>query len=45
VPLVLAGGAFTSDGSTAYGEHACAEGSLGQLLGIEVLPTVARVLR
>jgi len=45
VPLVLAGGAFTSDGSTAYGEHACAAGSLGQLLGIEVLPTVAGVLR
>jgi 2,3-bisphosphoglycerate-independent phosphoglycerate mutase len=45
VPLVLAGGAFTSDGSTTYGEHACADGSLGELLGIEVLPTVAGVLR
>jgi 2,3-bisphosphoglycerate-independent phosphoglycerate mutase len=45
VPLVLAGGAFTSDGSTTYGEHACASGSLGELLGVDVLPTVARVLR
>jgi 2,3-bisphosphoglycerate-independent phosphoglycerate mutase len=45
VPLVLAGGAFTSDGSTSYGEHACADGSLGLLLGIEVLPAVSRVLR
>jgi 2,3-bisphosphoglycerate-independent phosphoglycerate mutase len=45
VPLVLAGGAFASDGSTSYGEHACADGSLGELLGVDVLPTVARVLR
>ncbi len=45
VPLVLAGGGFTSDGSTTYGEHACAGGSLGELLGVDVLPTVARVLR
>ena len=45
VPLVLAGAAFTSDGSTSYGEHACAGGSLGELLGIDVLPMVARVSR
>jgi 2,3-bisphosphoglycerate-independent phosphoglycerate mutase len=45
VPLLLAGGAFASDGSTSYGEHACADGSLGELLGMEVLPAVSRVLR
>ena len=45
VPLVLAGGGFTADGSTSYGEAACAEGSLGQLLGIDVLPVVRETLR
>jgi 2,3-bisphosphoglycerate-independent phosphoglycerate mutase len=43
VPLVLTGGGVTPDGSETYGEHACADGSLGQLLGIDVLPLVARV--
>jgi 2,3-bisphosphoglycerate-independent phosphoglycerate mutase len=45
VPLVLAGGALTSDGSSSYGEHACATGSLGELLGRDVLPLVAGVSR
>jgi 2,3-bisphosphoglycerate-independent phosphoglycerate mutase len=45
VPLVLAGGSLTSDGSTSYGERTCADGSLGELRGIDVLPTVARVSR
>ena len=45
VPLVLAGGALTPDATTSYGEHACADGSLGELRGIDVLPTVARVAR
>jgi len=38
VPLVVAGGPVTSDGSTAFGERACATGSLGQLRGTEILP-------
>jgi 2,3-bisphosphoglycerate-independent phosphoglycerate mutase len=45
VPLVLAGGGLAPDGSTSYGEHACADGSLGELRGVDVLPTVARVTR
>ncbi len=45
VPLVLAGGGLTPDATTSYGEHACADGSLGELRGIDVLPTVARVAR
>jgi 2,3-bisphosphoglycerate-independent phosphoglycerate mutase len=45
VPLVLAGGGLTPDAITSYGEHACADGSLGELLGIDVLPTVAGVTR
>jgi 2,3-bisphosphoglycerate-independent phosphoglycerate mutase len=43
VPLVLAGRGITSDGSTTYGEHACAGGSIGELLGVDVLPLIARV--
>jgi len=38
VPLVVCGGPVTSDGSTAFGERACATGSLGQLRGTEILP-------
>jgi 2,3-bisphosphoglycerate-independent phosphoglycerate mutase len=45
VPLLLAGGGLTPDTSTTYGEHACADGSLGELRGIDVLPTVSRVAR
>jgi 2,3-bisphosphoglycerate-independent phosphoglycerate mutase len=44
VPLVLAGGPFASDGSIAYGEGACAEGSLGELRGVEVLATVREMV-
>jgi 2,3-bisphosphoglycerate-independent phosphoglycerate mutase len=40
VPLLLAGGPFTSDGTAAYGERTCAEGSLGELRGVDVLRTV-----
>jgi 2,3-bisphosphoglycerate-independent phosphoglycerate mutase len=40
VPLILAGGPFTSDGTSAYGEDACAEGSLGELRGVDVLQIV-----
>ena len=43
VPLVLAGAGVTPDNSTAYGEAACREGSLGNLRGIDVLPTIKRV--
>jgi 2,3-bisphosphoglycerate-independent phosphoglycerate mutase len=41
VPLVVAGGRVTPDGSESYGEHACAEGSLGLIRGIEILPRLA----
>ena len=45
VPLILAGGPFTSDGTTAYGESSCAEGSLGELRGTDVLRSLQEVLR
>jgi 2,3-bisphosphoglycerate-independent phosphoglycerate mutase len=44
VPLLVSGGPFTSDGSTAYGERACTHGSLGELRGVEVLPTIRAAL-
>jgi 2,3-bisphosphoglycerate-independent phosphoglycerate mutase len=45
VPLVIGGGALTADGSTTYGERACADGSLGERLGVEVLPLIRDALR
>jgi 2,3-bisphosphoglycerate-independent phosphoglycerate mutase len=38
VPLVVAGAGITSDGSDSFGERACADGSLGELLGPAILP-------
>jgi 2,3-bisphosphoglycerate-independent phosphoglycerate mutase len=45
VPLLLAGGPFTSDGSAGYGERACADGSLGEIRGVDVLEIVRETLR
>ena len=45
VPLILAGGPFASDGTTAYGESWCADGSLGELRGTDVLRSVQKILR
>ena len=44
VPLILAGGPFASDGATSYGERVCADGSLGELRGVDVLRTVRSAL-
>jgi 2,3-bisphosphoglycerate-independent phosphoglycerate mutase len=45
VPLLLAGGVITPDGSPSYGETTCAHGSLRQLRGVDVLPRVRETLR
>jgi 2,3-bisphosphoglycerate-independent phosphoglycerate mutase len=45
VPLVVAGAGVPSDGSEAFGERACARGSLGSLRGVEILPRVAELLQ
>jgi 2,3-bisphosphoglycerate-independent phosphoglycerate mutase len=37
VPLVVAGAGINPDGSDAFGERACADGSLGELLGPRIL--------
>lgn len=44
VPLVVHGGPVRADGSTAFGERACASGSLGRLRGVDVLPRVVGLL-
>jgi 2,3-bisphosphoglycerate-independent phosphoglycerate mutase len=38
VPLLASGGSIAPDGSPAFGETACAGGSLGRLRGVDVLP-------
>ena len=38
VPLVAAGMGIAPDGSESFGERACADGSLGELLGPQILP-------
>jgi 2,3-bisphosphoglycerate-independent phosphoglycerate mutase len=45
VPLLVSGGGVTPDGSTAFGERACAEGSLGRLRGVDILPRLAHLMR
>ncbi|MEX1047763.1 MAG: 2,3-bisphosphoglycerate-independent phosphoglycerate mutase [Actinomycetota bacterium] len=45
VPLVVAGSGIGSDGSAAFGERAAAEGSIGRLLGIEIVPRLIELMR
>jgi 2,3-bisphosphoglycerate-independent phosphoglycerate mutase len=45
VPLLVAGAGVQPDGTPSFGERACAEGSLGRLRGIEIVPMLARTLR
>jgi 2,3-bisphosphoglycerate-independent phosphoglycerate mutase len=44
VPLVVSGGPVTPDGSEAFGERACADGSLGRLRGVDIVPRLAALL-
>jgi 2,3-bisphosphoglycerate-independent phosphoglycerate mutase len=45
VPLVVAGSGIAPDGSESFGEGACAEGSLGRLLGPQILPRITSLMR
>jgi 2,3-bisphosphoglycerate-independent phosphoglycerate mutase len=45
VPLVVAGGTVRTDGSSEFGERACASGSLGRLRGVDIVPMLADTLR
>ena len=44
VPLVVSGGGVQPDGSTVYGERACASGSLGLLKGTDILPRLTGLM-
>jgi 2,3-bisphosphoglycerate-independent phosphoglycerate mutase len=44
VPLVVSGSGVSPDGSEAFGEGACGHGSLGAILGPEILPRLAAIL-
>jgi 2,3-bisphosphoglycerate-independent phosphoglycerate mutase len=45
VPLVIAGGLISPDGSRAYSESDAAAGSLGRLRGVDVLPMLVALAR
>jgi 2,3-bisphosphoglycerate-independent phosphoglycerate mutase len=45
VPLLVSGGPVQPDGTTSFGERACAAGSLGQLRGVDIVPRLAALMR
>lgn len=45
VPLVVAAGGFSSDGTRAYSESDAASGSLGRLKGTDVLPMLVDIAK
>lgn len=45
VPLLVAGGGVRPDGSLAFGERACAAGSLGRLNGVDIVPRLTQLMR
>jgi len=44
VPFVASGGSVRPDGSTSFGERSCAEGSLGEMLGPQILPRLSALV-
>ena len=45
VPLLVSGGPVRPDGSRSFGERACAEGSLGELRGVGIVPRLTQLMR
>jgi 2,3-bisphosphoglycerate-independent phosphoglycerate mutase len=45
VPLLVTGGDVRPDGVEAFGEHAAANGGLGVLRGVDILPRLTPLLR
>jgi 2,3-bisphosphoglycerate-independent phosphoglycerate mutase len=45
VPLLVSGRPVQPDGTTSFGERACAAGSLGQLPGVDIVPRLATLMR
>jgi 2,3-bisphosphoglycerate-independent phosphoglycerate mutase len=44
VPLLVSGGPVRPDGSTSFGERSCADGSLGEMLGPDILPRLSALV-
>ncbi|MFB3739611.1 MAG: phosphoglycerate mutase, partial [Candidatus Velamenicoccus archaeovorus] len=45
VPLLVSGAGVRPDGTTAFGERACAGGSLGTVRGVDIVPRLVSLLR
>jgi 2,3-bisphosphoglycerate-independent phosphoglycerate mutase len=45
VPLLVAGPGVGSDGTAAFGERAAAEGALGTVMGVDIVPQLVELLR
>jgi 2,3-bisphosphoglycerate-independent phosphoglycerate mutase len=45
VPLLVCGAGVRPDGTESFGERAAADGSIGRLRGVDVVPTLVRTLR
>jgi 2,3-bisphosphoglycerate-independent phosphoglycerate mutase len=45
VPLLVAGAGTSADGTRVFNEAACAHGSLGTLMGVDVLPLLVKLAR
>jgi 2,3-bisphosphoglycerate-independent phosphoglycerate mutase len=45
VPLVVAGGGVRSDGVESFGERAAADGSIGSIRGVDIMPRLTALLR
>jgi 2,3-bisphosphoglycerate-independent phosphoglycerate mutase len=45
VPLVVAGPGITADGTSTFGERAAADGALGTMRGVDILPRLTKLLR
>lgn len=44
VPLLVSGGGVQPDGCTTFGERSCADGALGLLRGIDILPRLTSLM-
>jgi 2,3-bisphosphoglycerate-independent phosphoglycerate mutase len=45
VPLLVCGPGVQADGVTAYGERSAADGSIGTIRGVDILPRLVSLLR
>src|SRR5439155_22159271 len=43
VPLLVAGGGVTAGGTATFGERAAAQGRIGQLFGVDIMPMLVKL--